>query len=165
MAWKCTWESDLISFYRTELNSGQCSWCWFPFVNQASKVGGRGRLDLHLGSLGHSPRRTRSWISPSTEEYSSECESNFSDHICQALKGLMLCYLKGNAYYYYYYYFQIGHEGTDTMVLEPNVYSIETKKIQASKERNLVLASRWAVSSKNKMLQCLHHRLKFNTFL
>lgn len=80
------------------------------------------------------------------EEYSSECESNFPDHICLALKDLVQCYLKGNVYYYYYS--QIGPQGREIMVPQPNVYSIESKKIQASLERNLVLAKGMGSGSK-----------------
>lgn len=93
----------------------------------------RGSLDSHPG--GH----ILEFLFPPTNAF-LECDLNFSDCICLALKGLALCYLKGNAYYYYYYYSQISPHGREIMVPEPNVYSTEREKIQVAEGRDLVLA-------------------------
>lgn len=59
-------------------------------------------------------------------------------------------------------YSQISPHGREIMVPEPNAYSTEREKIQVAEGETLLLPRVWVVAMKNKMLQCLHHRLKYN---
>lgn len=140
MTWTYTWQSDFISFYKTELNWGSILDVGPLLSTKLQRlVEGRHNWACGSGLSGLSPRgHILEFLLPPRNAL-LECELNFSDRICLALKGLALCYLKGNAYYYYYYS-QISPHRREIMVPEPNVYSTEREKIQVAEGRDLAVA-------------------------